>query len=271
MLASYRGSILDILIIAANLGLDPRATGWIIAQVRDAPDERTRGVLIGILAALRFVLPAAAAVLKRRRTHARLAAQAKAEGVESIRLEPGCLFSPIVYLAVNLVLGSAIMTGLGPLLLGLAPLLLGDEFLDSGLAFVPLILLVVVASVAQTGIVYRYFQPPEKPRRGRSQERAGIVKFLESPASELLGDACIFVTTLLFQTVWLTLASTPFTRVTGVEDVVGRLFFVIFAALLVYFPPRMLYLVEELRRPAARVTLLLANAAMVYRLFMGGP
>ncbi len=264
MLASYRGSILDILIIAANLGLDPRATGWIIAQVRDAPDERTRGVLIGILAALMFVLPAAAAVLKRRRTNARLAAQAKAEGVESIRLEPGCLFSPIVYLAVNLVLGSAIMTGLGPLLLG-------DEFLDSGLAFVPLILLVVVASVAQTGIVYRYFQPPEKPRRGRSQERAGIVKFLESPASELLGDACIFVTTLLFQTVWLTLASTPFTRVTGVEDVVGRLFFVIFAALLVYFPPRMLYLVEELRRPAARVTLLLANAAMVYRLFMGGP
>lgn len=97
------------------------------------------------------------------------------------------------------------------------------------------------------------------------------MRFLESPASELLGDACIFVTTLLFQTVWLTLASTPFTRVTGVEDVVGRLFFVIFAALLVYFPPRMLYLVEELRRPAARVTLLLANAAMVYRLFMGGP
>lgn len=137
---SYRGSILDILIIAVNVGLDPRAPGWIIAQVRDAPDERTRGVLIGIGAALMFLLPAAAAVLKRRRTHARLAAQAKAEGVESIRLEPGCLFHPIVYLAVNLVLGSAIMTGL-------APLLFGDEILESGLAFMPLILLHGVSAV----------------------------------------------------------------------------------------------------------------------------
>ncbi|HET8986323.1 MAG TPA: hypothetical protein VFN03_11240, partial [Trueperaceae bacterium] len=73
--------MLDVLIIAVNLFVDPRATAWIIDAVSRAPDERSRGAIVGVGAALMFLLPPAAAVLKRRRTHARLAAQAEAEGV----------------------------------------------------------------------------------------------------------------------------------------------------------------------------------------------
>lgn len=262
---SYRGSLLDILIVAVNLFVDPRATGWIIDVVSRAPDERSRGVIVGVGATLMFLLPPAAAVLKRRRTHARLAARAEAEGVEAITLEPGCLFNPIVYLSVSLVLGCAILAGL-------APLVFGDDVMDRDAVVVPLIFLVVAASVVQTAVVYQYFRPPARTsNRKRSRESRAVARFLASPTAELLGDACILVTTLLFQTLWLTLASTPYSPVTGIEDALGRLSFVVFAALLVYFPPRMLSLVEELRQPAARITLLLANAAMVYRLFMGGP
>jgi hypothetical protein len=155
---------------------------------------------------------------------------------------------------------------------GLAPLVFGGDAMDRGSVFVSLTLLVMVASVVQTAVVYQYFRPPRSTPGGtRTRGSRAMERFLASSTAEFLGDACIFVTTLLFQTVWLTLASTPFERVTGAGDVLGRLFFVLFAALLVYFPPRMLYLVEELRRPTAQVTLVLANAAMLYRLFMGGP
>lgn len=252
---SYRGTILDLLIVALNLLLWPWATDWLLDLIRSAPDERTQGLMIGIGTAAMLVLPACASVLKRRRTQARLAAEAKREGVESVTLRTGCLFNPILYLSTSLVLGCAVVAGLGPLVFG-------PELIDRGEVFVPLIFLVIGVSIWQTVIVYDYFRPlPPKARPSR---------FLESRTAEFLGDVCIYVNTLFFQLVWVLIASTQFERVGSFADLLGRVGYIFFAALLVYFPPRMLYLVEELRRPRGYVTLLLANAAMLYRLVMGG-
>ncbi|MCC6311439.1 MAG: hypothetical protein M9914_00685 [Trueperaceae bacterium] len=252
---TYRGTVLDLLVVALNLVAGPRATDWVTDLISYAPDERTQGLIVGIGTGAMLLLPALAAVLKRRRTQARLAALAEQEGVERIQLRTGCLFNPIFYLSVNLILGCAVVAGIGPLVFG-------SDLMDRGEVFVPLILGVIVASVWQTVIVYRYFEPlPAKARPSR---------FLESRAAEFLGDACIYVNTMLFQVVWLTVATTQFEPVTSVQDAFGRLFYIFFAALLAYFPPRMLYLVEELRRPRGYLTLLLANAAMLYRLFVGG-
>lgn len=253
-LSSYRGVILDILVIAINFFVAPRAATWVIDLIRAAQGDQARGVIVGLCMLAMLALPAVAAVLKRRRTHARLAAEANSAGLERIALEPGCLFNPVIYLCVNLVLGCGVVAGLGPLVFG-------GDLMDRGGVFVPLLLLVIVASVVQTGIVYRYFEPlPATARPSR---------FLESHTAELIGDACLYLNTLLVQVLWLALATVPFERVSGFEDIVGRLLFISFAALLVYFPPRLLYLVEDLRRPAARVTLLVATAAMVYRLVLG--
>jgi hypothetical protein len=41
------------------------------------------------------------------------------------------------------------------------------------------------------------------------------------------------------------------------------------APLLIYFPPRMVYLVEDLKRPLTWLTLLLANLPMLARILFG--
>lgn len=251
----YRGVVLDVMTLLVNLLLARGAGDWVVALVRDARSEEARGATVGFLLLAMFLLPAAAAVLKRRRTHARLAAESQRAGLESIPLRPGCLFNPIFYVAVSLVLGCGVMAGL-------APIVFGNDAMDRGAVFIPLILLVIVASVVQTAVVYSYFTPP--PPNARPS------RFLDSPVAEWLGDACAYVNTMLFQVLWLAISAVPFEPVTSVLDAVGRLFFISFAAMLVYFPPRMLYLVEELRYPLARVTLLAAAAAMVYRMLVGG-
>jgi len=70
----------------------------------------------------------------------------------------GCVFNPVFYLSLNLVLVSIIVAGLGNFVFG-------DRLMDDGSIFVPMILVGMVCTVVQTILIYRYFTPPQKPPR----------------------------------------------------------------------------------------------------------
>lgn len=198
-----------------------------------------------------WVLPAAGAVMKRWHFHRRLKAEGKT--VNSDSNLAGCLFNPIFYFCLNLVLLSAILAGMGEFLFG-------RRSVNNGAVFVPLVIAGLICTIGQTFLIYRYFSAPKKPPRS---------KFLRHPESETLGDICIFLNMLLFQLAWNLLTFADLGRPSGPAEFFGRLFFLCFIALLIYFPPRMFYLAEDINRPRTWLTMLLANSPVIVRVLIG--
>ena len=93
--------------------------------------------------------------------------------------------------------------------------------------------------------------------------------FLRSPQSELLGDVCLFLNMLLFQCAWNLLTFAGLGRVSGVFEFFGRLFVLLFLALLIYFPPRMFYLAEDINKRRTWLTMLLANSPVIFQVLIG--
>jgi len=253
-LGANRGLVLDLVVTAFNLILsEPARRLLALAFEGTASDAPVRPLLlIGVLVAM-FLLPACAATLKRWHTHRRLAAAAAAEGRSYDGLHLGCFFNPIFYFVLTLVIGSAIAATV-------MPLVAGPRAADDTGPFIFGIALVLTGSVLQNFVVFRYFSPPARPPRS---------PLLRSRASDLIGDLCIYLNMLLFQVIWIVVVSAPFGPPTGIEDVFGRIFFISFAAMLLYLPPRILYLAEDAGRRGTYVTLLLANASMIFRLLTG--
>jgi hypothetical protein len=166
---------------------------------------------------------------------------------------PGCLFNPIFYFCLNLVLMSAIVTGVGRFLFG-------ERLLENGNVFLPLIFGGLICTIGQTYLIYRYFYPPKK---------APKYQFLEQPESETLGDVCIFLNMVLFQIVWNLLSFAGLGPPSDAAEFFGRLFFLIFLALLIYFPPRLFYLAEDSQRPLTWVMMLVANSPVIARVLIG--
>jgi hypothetical protein len=199
-----------------------------------------------------WILPAAGAVLKRWHFHQRRKEDADIFVGEEGSVA-GCLFNPIFYFCLNLVLLSAILTGLGDFLFGRA-------LLESAALFVPLIFAGLILTILQTYLIYRYFSRPKKPPKH---------EFLRRHESEILGDVCIFVNMILFQIAWNLLTFAELGPPSGVVELLGRIFFLSFIALLIYFPPRMLYLAEDLHRRSTWLTMLLANSPVIVRVVIG--
>jgi hypothetical protein len=74
---------------------------------------------------------------------------------------------------------------------------------------------------------------------------------------------------ILFQIAWNFLTFMQLGPPSGVAEFLGRIFFLSFVALLVYFPPRMLYLAEDLHRRSTWLTMLLANSPVIARVVLG--
>ena len=87
--------------------------------------------------------------------------------------------------------------------------------------------------------------------------------------SEVLGDVFIFVNMVLFQIVWNLLNFAGLQGPSSVVEFFGRLFFLCFLALLIYFPPRMFYLAEDINRGRTWLMMLLANSPVIVRLLIG--
>jgi hypothetical protein len=85
----------------------------------------------------------------------------------------------------------------------------------------------------------------------------------------MLGDICLFLNMILFQIGWNTLTFAGMGPPSGFLEFAGRLFFLCFIALLIYFPPRMFYLAEDINRPRTWLTMLLANSPVILRVLFG--
>jgi hypothetical protein len=94
------------------------------------------------------------------------------------------------------------------------------------------------------------------------------VKFLDTPQAESFGDLCLFLNMMGYQAFWgLLMADLLYDYPT----IGGRLSMFAFAAVLIYFPPRLFYLAEDGKRPVVWLTMLLANSPMLLRiLFVAG-
>jgi hypothetical protein len=248
-----RGMLLDIVVFVANVFLMHLLTRLFLdlVSLATAGDEIAQFTLAFSCLGM-WILPAAGAVMKRWHFHRRLAAQGKTAGSPETRLT-GCLFNPVFYFCLNLVITSAILTAFGQLLFG-------DALLKSGAIFVPLVILGFIFTVVQTYLIYRYFWPPKNPPKS---------EFLRSTRSETLGDLCLFLNMILFQIVWNTLTFAGLGPPSGFLEFAGRLFFLCFMALLIYFPPRMFYLAEDINRPRTWLTMLLANSPVILRVLFG--
>jgi hypothetical protein len=246
-----RGLLLDIVVFLLNLFLMQWLTGYAMELFRFANDGLPLAqftLLLGCIAM--WVLPAAGAVLKRWHFHQRLKAKRQTVDIDS---HLGCLFNPIFYFCLNIVLMSAIVTGVGQFLFG-------RRLLENGSIFLPLIFGGLICTIIQTVLIYRYFSPPQKPPK---------YEFLQQHQSELLGDVCIFVNMVLFQIVWNLLSFAGLGRPSGVGEFIGRLGFLCFLALLIYFPPRMFYLAEDIDRGRTWLMMLLANSPVIVRVLIG--
>lgn len=246
-LAANRGLLLDLVVFALNLVLVRMLGARLVGLVRGASggDPRAAWWLAAFFAAL-LVLPAAGAVLRRWHFHRRRGARA----VDASGALFGCLLNPVFYFVVSVTIASAA----GALV---TERVFGEDARDRAGVFLPMLFGVIVLSAVQTWLVYRYLTPPRKPPRSA---------FGRGPASELLGDACIFVNAIFFQLLWNAAVAGRFTRPAGVEDALGRLFFLWFVAILVYFPPRLFYLAEDAGR-RSWATMLLATSPVVLHVF----
>jgi len=250
---SNRGLLLDIVIFVLNILLIRLLTQQFINLFSHvSAEEPIAKFLIGITFLAMWILPAAGAILKRWHFHQRLAAAGKTVKSQESGLA-GCLFNPIFYFCLNLVISATIFASLGDLFLG-------KHAMDTATIFVPTIFGMLLLTIVQTYIIYRYFMPPKKPPSW---------DLLRTPQSELLGDVCFFLNMILFQVFWNMLTFADLGHPSGPLEFAGRLFFLCFIALLIYFPPRMFYLAEDIGKRRTWLTMLLANSPVIFRVLIG--
>jgi hypothetical protein len=246
-----RGRLLDIVIFVLNLFLMRLLTRQYIDFFRRASDDNSFAkLIIGLTFLGMFVLPASGAVLKRWHFHQRLKARAADYGKSALS---GCLFNPIFYFCLNLVIMATVIAALGEQIFGKA-------LMNNGTLFITLTFTGLAVTMVQTYLIYNYFSPPK---------HAPQSDFMRSPHSETLGDICIFLNMILFQVAWNLLTFSSLSRVSSFSEFAGRLFFICFAAMLIYFPPRIFYLAEDINRPFTWLTMLLANSPVIIRILYG--
>ncbi len=246
-----RGMLLDVIVFVLNLFLMRILTRQVMNFYHEVSFESPLGQLaVGSVCAAMWILPAAGAVLKRWGFHERR----NAPTLDSVESNiGGCLFNPLMYFSLNLVITAAVIASLGTFIFG-------NQRMDTGPVFITLTFAGLGLTIVQTVLIYRYFSPPKKPPKW---------DFLRTPQSETLGDICLFLNMILFQVGWNLLTFSPLPHPSGVGEFVGRLFFLCFIALLIYFPPRMFYLAEDIHRRSAWLTMLLANSPVIIRVLIG--
>ncbi len=248
-----RGLLLDIVVFVANILVMRFLTSLVIDLFNEmSPENHFPKLAIGLIFLAMWILPVAGAILKRWHFHQRLTAQGKTVAGAETKLA-GCLFNPIFYFCLNLVITSAVLTSLGDFLFG-------RRLLDTAAVFVPLVFAGFILTIFQTYFIYRYFSAPKKPPQS---------EFLRSPQSAVLGDVCLFLNMMFFQVFWNMITFAPLGRPSSVLEFGGRLFFLCFAAFLIYFPPRMFYLAEDINQRRTWLTMLIANSPVILRVLIG--
>lgn len=248
-----RGLLLDIVVFVANILVMRFITSLVIDLFNEmSAENRLAKLAIGLIFLAMWILPMAGAILKRWHFHQRLIAEGKTVAGSETKLA-GCLFNPIFYFCLNLVISSAVLTSLGDFFFG-------RRLLDTAAVFVPMVFAGLILTIFQTYFIYRYFSTPKVAPRSQ---------FLRSPQSAGLGDVCLFLNMMLFQVFWNLMTFAPLGQPSSLLEFCGRLFFLCFVALLIYFPPRMFYLAEDIHQRRTWLTMLVANSPVIVRVLIG--
>lgn len=251
-----RGLVLDGVVLGANLVAMPPLTNVLAGVLRRATanEPAAMALLFGLAVAL-FVLAPLGATLSRWHYHQRQGSGERGEGSDVLQGAAGCLFNPIFYFCLTAVIFAAVNAFLMQRLFGNRD--------PGGAVFAVSLIGGIALMVTHTWLVYRYFTPPKAPPRSA---------FMRGPLSAALGDAALFANMLLYQCIWNLLEFAGVGPPGGVVEGAGRLLVLLFLALLLYFPPRMFYLAEDLageRRRWTWLTILAANAPVIVRLMLG--
>lgn len=250
-LKKNRGLLLDIVVFTANLFLMRMLLRRFLQVAKNAANgDFTAGVAMFLFVLGLLILAPLGATLKRWHFHERLRAEGKTFKDDNAAF--GCLFNPIFFICINFVIYAAIQVFA-------FQYFYGNDEPGAGI-FVGSMLFGVTWCVVNTWLVYRYFSPPKNPPASA---------FMRAPRSETLGDICIFLNMLLFQLIWNMLSFADLPRPSGIEEFVGRLFFLCFIALLIYFPPRVFYLADDIHKRRTWLMILLANSPIIVRVLIG--
>ena len=245
---SNRGLLMDIVVFIFNLFLIRLLAGYFLDVVKQAADgDELAGFVMFLFCVSLFVFPPVGATLKRWHFHERLKGKKPNDSALS-----GCLFNPLFYFCLTALIFSTINAFILQYLFGKGE--------PGGAIFVSSILIGLALMITHTGLVYRYFIPPKHPPAS---------PFLRAPQSEYIGDILLFLNMLFFQIVWNLLSFNSLPRPSGPIDVLARIFFLCFIALLLYFPPRMFYLAEDISKRRTWLTILLANSPIIFRVVIG--
>ena len=245
---SNRGLLLDLVVLSVNLLGFTLLEGFFLGVLRRAAasDPLAMSILFVCSVAL-LVLAPLGATLKRWHYHRRL----EGHPVDLSKGAAGCLFNPIFYFCLTAVIFAMVNAFVMQSLYGNRD--------PGGAVFAFALFTGLALIITHTVLVYRFFSPPKK---------APSSPFLRSPASEVVGDVCLFVNMLLFALVWNLLSFTGLGSPSGPVDFVARLLVLCFLALLLYFPPRMFYLAEDAGKGRTWLMILVANAPVIARLLL---
>jgi hypothetical protein len=251
LLKQNRGLLLDIVVFIANLFLMRMLLRRFLRIAEAAGDgDFLAGVTMFLFVLALFVLPPLGATLKRWHFHERLRAEGKKFKDDAVAF--GCLFNPIFFLCLNFVLYAGINAFAFQFFYGN-----GDP---GGGVFIASIFFGMVWCFFSTWLVYRYFSPPKNPPASA---------FMRAPRSEILGDVCIFLNMLFFQLIWNMLSLADLPRPSDVTEFIGRFFVLCFLALLIYFPPRVFYLADDIHKRRTWLMMLFANSPIIIRVLFG--
>jgi hypothetical protein len=256
-----RGILLDVFTFLVSLTLMRILTVFSVHVAREAEEDVSAKIAVGLFFAGVFFLQPLGPMLKRRSFHQRH---------KSFDLgktgNAGCLLAwfMLFYLVMMMLTSAA------------ASMLLSEAIFEKGPAAANVgvisFLCGFVLSVVSAVSIFRYFIKPRKEPRW---------KFLNTPQSALLGDVLMFLNVICLQVLWNSLTAssffwellttTPLGKPGSVTDILGRLIVIGVLALLVYFPARIFYLVEDRRRKITLLTMLLANLPLILRAAFATP
>lgn len=245
--AANRGLLLDLFVFLLNLTAMFALSQLFVATMRRASaGDKTAGIVLFSMAVALFLLAPVGATLKRWHFHQR---RPDAKEIDHMG---GCLFNPIFYFCLTAVIFAAVNAFI-------LQTVYGKKEPDGGV-FVSSIFIGLAMMILHTFLVYRYFSAPKAPPKS---------SFMRSRASAFIGDACLFANMVLFQLIWNLLSMVEAPPPAGVFDFVFRFLILCFLALLLYFPPRMFYLAEDIGKRRTWLMILLANSPILARFMFG--
>jgi hypothetical protein len=244
-----RGLLLDVVVLFTNVFLMELLVGYFVDVVNAASDGDgiAQAALLAYGLSL-LILPPAGAVMKRWHFHQRL----KGRDYKETTLA-GCLFNPMFYICLVFVIFAVVNAGLLQFL--------SDAHGDPGPVLFGISMVAGIAlTIVHVWLVYRYFSPPKHPPAS---------EFLLSPASDIVGDICLFVNMIFLQIIWNLMSYYAPPHPADVTEFIARLFGICFIALLIYFPPRMLYLAEDINKRRTWLMIFVANLPIILRVLFG--